>query len=478
MFRKRLISALFMASTLAGVSSFHSGTAFASDCVDTSPADAQAAIEDARRAVLTMEYDATLAKLEEVRKSLPCLTGTIPQETLALLYFFQGVLQYNKGDVETAKQSFNDAAAVQPLLQEDREHDSKVRELWATIRDEITKTTGVLVVPNLPKDAIGYVDGRPLQAGSSQATVYPGVHLLQVMGDDRKLHGTLMRVRPGETSLVPAEFLTSLTPRGELVLDIRPRATKVTVRQGNEPVQTIPRSKRRMTLADMKEGAYIVEVSKPGYYPYSQGKVAVEGMDQTILSVSLERRPNVSLNVRSGLFWISAAPTAQNPMLAFELVGRNSAGWALHLEYIHHLLDGVTVPEQTEPNPLAPAECDYTNTPATIENFPCTYPLVTTKDLPTSASIYLGFSKQWRVEGVDIGVGPKVALNFDHGNLFGEVTIAYAPIPWVGLSLRAGAGAMMHISPDLWDIIEDDAQSNYIRVGVIGMLNGGIKVGF
>lgn len=466
-----------LAALVAGMLWLPTEKASAADCVDTSPADAQAAIEDARRAVLTMEYDATLTKLEEVRKSLPCLTGTIPQETLGLLYFFQGVLKFNKGDTEGATQAFQDAAAVQPLLQEDREHDSKVRELWASTRDAITKTTGTLIVPNLPKNSVAYVDGRPLQAGSQQATIYPGVHLLQVMGDDRKLHGTLMRVRAGESSLVPAEFLTSLTPRGELVLDVKPRRSKVVVRQGNQEIQTIAHAKRRTALPDMKEGAYIVEVSRPGYYPFSQGKVAVEGMDQTILNVSLERRPNVSLNVRYGVFWVSAAPTSQNQVLSFEAVGRNSNGWGLHLEYFHHFVDP-NAPEPTEANPQAPADCNYTDNVENIDNFPCTYPVLTTKDLPFSSRIYLGVSKQWRIEGVDVAVGPKLALSFDHANVLAEVTLAYDPVPWVGLNVRAAAGGMMVISPALWDMLEDDSLNQYVRFGAVGTLTGGLKVGF
>ncbi|MFM7203780.1 MAG: hypothetical protein ACKO6N_23610 [Myxococcota bacterium] len=467
MSRRSSLPALLTAAALA----WHSAPASAAECVDTSPADAQAAIEDARRAVLTLEYDATLAKLDEVRKSLVCLTGTIPQETLALLHFFQGVLSFNEGDAEAAKQAFQDAAAVQPLLQEDREHDSKIRELWAATRDEVTKTTGTLVVPNLPKDAIAYVDGRPLQSGSQQATVYPGLHLLQVMGDDRKLHGTLMRVRPGETSLVPAEFLTSLTPRGELVLDVKPRGTKVVIRQGNQPGQTIKNAKRRTQLADMKEGAYIVEVTKPGYYAFSQGKVAVEGNDQTLLNVSLERRPNVSLNVRGGRFWVSAGVPYDDPVMSFDLVGRNTQGWGLHLEYLYHLVE--KAPDNFEANP------DYDPTALdTIDNFPPEYPVVTTKDLPLPAALYIGVSKQWRVEGVDISVGPKLAFSFDHANAKVDVCVGYEPVPWVGLSLNVSAGAMMHMSDYIWDMLEDDTLGQYVRGGAIGSITGGIKVGF
>lgn len=458
---------------LSGLFLLGSGLASGAECVDTSPADAQQAIEDARRAVLTLEYDATLAKLEQVRKSLPCLTGTLPQDSLALLYFFEGVLKYQKGLKDEAMQPLKDAASVQPLLQEDREYESELRELWASSRDLITRTTGVLMVPNLPKNAVAYVDGRPLQSGSSQANVYPGVHLLQVTGDDGKLHGTLMRVNAGESTLVPAEFLASLTPRGELVLDVKPRWAKIVVRDGEEMVHTQRFSPRRLIVPEVKEGAYIVEVTRPGYYPFSQGKVAVEGRDQTLLKVELERRPSVGLNIRYGIFAISGEHEQLNPVLSFDLVGRNGSGLGLHLEYLHHVTDGIDVPLFT-PNPDAAAAGEE----ETAINFPPEFPNVTTKDLPLMAKTYLGLSKVWRIEGVDVGAGAKAALTFRHFSVQGEVMVSYEPVPWVALTAKASIGPMIHASEYLWDMFKDDELSDYISMAAASSLMGGIKVGF
>lgn len=452
-----------------------SGRAFAGDCVDTSPAVAQAAIEDAKRAVLTLEYAPTIAKLEEVRKSLPCLTGTLPTESLAKLYFYEGLFKLNTGDEEGANQAFQDAAAVLPLLQEDREFETKVREKWAAARDFVTKNTGTLVVPNLPKDAIAYVNGTPLQAGVQSTTVYPGAHLLQVWGDDRKLHGTLMRVRQGETSLVPAEFLTSLTPRGELVLDIQPRGSHVVIRNGNVLVKDIPKAQRRQVLTDVKQGAYIIEVSRPGYYPFSRGKVAVEGSDQTPLVVSLKRRPSISLFLRGGGFWVSGQPSGTEPMASVEVVGRTSEGWGIHLEYVYHILDSPlsSMPdsETTNPDHSLDENGDYVNGPPAFPN-------VTTKGLPLGAQFYIGVSRQFRIEGVDFAVGPKLAMDLYRGSVLVDFSLGYDFVPWFGVNLRAGVGAMAHMSDYIYDKVEDDPLNQYLRFGMVGHVDAGIRGGF
>ncbi len=471
--------------------------AAAPECVETSPADAQAAIEDARRAVITLEYESTLAKLEEVRRSLPCLTGTIPTETIAQLYFYEGLFKLNLGKEEEADQAFYDAAAVMPLLQEEREHATAVRERWAAAREAVTRDTGTLVIPDLPADAIAYVDGRPLQEGSQTATVYPGVHLLQVWGDDKKLHGTLMRVRPGETSLVSAEFLASLTPRGELVLDIQPRGAKVTIRQGSTVVYSLDKARRRTLLSDVKEGAYIVEVEKGGFYPFSQGKVAVEGGDQTLLKVVLQRRPSLSLNLRGGAFWVDAAPSDTDPLGSVELVGRTSSGWGFHLEYFHHIqyneADGGEPPEFS-PNEEFTTNRDYDgdgqsdpcesdDSGCVWENGPPEFPNVTTVGLPLGARMYLGVSRQFRIEGVDVSLGSKLAMSLWRSSLFGEVNLGYDFAQYFGIHLRAGLGGMMHVNePYLFDNDEPEGQdadtTDYVRFGLIGMLNAGIRVGF
>ncbi len=447
----------------------------AADCVDMSPTDAQKAVEDARRAVLTLEYEATLQKLIEVRKSLPCLTGTIPAETLGTLYFYQGLMLMNL-ESDGADDAFRDAAAVAPLLQEDREHETRVREAWAAARDQVTRMTGELVVPNLPADATVYLNGRPTEVGTEPISVYPGVHLLQIATEDHRLFGTLLRVRPGETTLVPAEFIASLTPRGELILDVLPKRSHVVVRQGREVAFDIARSARRQVTPDVKEGAYIVEVERPGYYPFSQSKVAVEGDDQTVITVRLARRPSIGLLVRGGVLWVSAKQRTLQPTVSFELVARAANHWAFHVEYLH--LMGLTQDPWVE----APA---YTDNEDFLEDEygnwlagPPAFPNATTAELPFGARVYLGTTRQFSVEGVDFAVGPKVALDLYRASAFAEFSLEYDPIPWVGVNLRAGVGAMGHMSDYVRDKMKEDPMSQYLEVGLLGRLSLGIKGGF
>lgn len=454
---------------------------YAADCVETSPAEAQAAIEDARRAILTLEYAPTLAKLEEVRRSLECLTGTLPTETLAQLYFYQGVMKLYLEDAAGARQALEDAAAVMPLLAEEREHSTQVRELWATARDAVTKSPGTLAVPDLPKEAVAYVDGRPLETGATSVVVYPGVHLLQVWGDDRRLHGTLLRARAGETSMVPAEFLASLTPRGELVFDVSPRGAHAVVRQGKQVQFEYKRLPRRLSVPDVKEGAYVVEIDKPGFYPWSQGKVAVEGGDQTHVDVQLKRRPGLSVHSRAAAFWISGVDSEDiDPVFSLDLTGRLSSGWGFHLEHLYHVQygDGEPGPAEYVPNP------DYqeiTNDAGEVigrEGGPEELPVATTVGLKFGARTYLGVTRQFRVEVVDVAVGAKVAMNLYRASAFGEVSLAWNPLPWVGVDARAGIGPMIHVHQDVYDKLEEESMADYLRVGLMGMVGGGLRVGF
>ncbi len=452
-----------------------SHSAWALDCVETSPTEAQKAVEDARRAVLTLEYEATLQKLIEVRKSLPCLTGTIPAETIATLYFYQGLMLMNLGR-EGADEAFRDAAAVAPLLQEDREHETRVREAWAAAREEVTRMTGELVVPNLPSDATVYLNGRPTEVGTEPISVYPGVHLLQVTTEDHRLFGTLLRVRAGETTLVPAEFIAALTPRGELILDVLPRRSHIVVRQGKKVAFDIARSARRQLIPDVKEGAYIVEVERPGYYPFSQAKVAVEGDDQTIITVRLERKPSLGLLVRGGVLWVSAKERTMQPTVSFELIARAANHWAFHLEYVH--LMGLDQDPWTE----APA---YTDNPNFEEDEhgnwlagPPAFPNATTDELPLGARMYLGTTRQFSVEGVDFAVGPKVAMDLYRASALAEFSLEYDPVPWVGVNFRAGIGAMGHMSEYVRDKMKQDPMSQYLEIGLLGRVSLGIKGGF
>ena len=470
--------------------------AAADECVPTDPSTAQQAVEDARRAVLTLEFESTINKLEEVRRSLPCLTGPVQSETLALLYFYQGVLYFNLGNTTGAADAFRDAAGVDPLLLEEREHGTQIRELWAASRDDVTKRTTVLVMPNLPSTAIAYVDGKQIDVKLQAVTVYPGVHLVQVVGDDARLKGTLMRTRSSETTLMPAELLAELTPRGEIVLDILPRRSHVVVRQGNFVVYDIPKSERRTTIGDVKQGAYIVEVNRTGFYPGTQAKVAVEGKNLTEVQVNLVRKPSFSINPRYGLFWVSGERQDTDPMFGVEMVGRASNGWGIHVEYVQHIQDDRFGPAAEpddgavyqDPNPddnQYVCTIDYT----VNENFaqeedgdylngpPC-YPYVTTVNLPIGARIYLGATKNFRIEGANLAIGPKAAMDIFHGSALMEFSAAWEPFPWIGLNARAGVGVMVHVSDYIYDKMEEDAMSDYIRAGGIGMVNIGGKVGF
>ncbi len=462
------------------------------DCIETAPSVAQAAIEDARRAVITLEYTSTAAKLDEVRRSLPCLTGTLPEKSIAQLYFFDGLLKFNLSNPEGGFQAFKDAAAVMPLLEEEREHNTEIRQKWAEARDDVTRTTGTLTLPNLPKDSVAYVNGRPLPSTELSTKVYPGVHLLQVQGDDRELHGIMMRVQPGETSMVSAEFVASLTPRGELLLDVHPRRSHVVVRQENTVIYDFPKAPRRQLLKDVKEGAYFLEVSRPGYFPFSQAKVAVEGQDQTQMKIQLTRRPSVSLIPRGGSMWLSGTYNqSTNPLASVELIGRTSAGWGVHLEYFHHILSGGPFSEEdtyvenerydgTHPDGDEDEDEEDNFDDEVWVNGPPEFPLVTAEALPLGGRLYLGVSRQFRVEGVDLTLGTKIAMHLHRSSAFMELTVGYDILPWVGLNVRAGLGAMAHIEDRgyIYPIKEEEPLSHFMRFGMLGLLDAGIRMGF
>lgn len=448
----------------------------ADECIPTRPAQAEEAIEDARRVVLTLELQATLDKLEAVRSSLECLTGTIPPETLARLHYFAGLCRFLMGDPESAERDFEDAAAIMPLLQDDRESVPDVQTLWARAREKVIRSTGTLTIPNLPQTSVAYVDGRPFSSEDAKMEVYPGAHLVQVWGDDRRLHSRLMRIQKGETTAVPAEFIANLTPRGDMILDIHPARSSVRIRLGDTMVFETARAPQRLKVSDLKQGGYIVEVERAGYYPFARGKVAVEGSDQTLLEVRLQHRPTLSVNLRGGAFWVSSEPPDTAADASIELIGRSSSGWGLHLEYMEHFH-----PEGAEAAALYTDNPNYVVNPnpnGTYLDGPPQFANASTKEMRPNAKLYLGVSRAFTFERVWLSVGPKVALDYVRGSIFAELDANYELTPWLGIGLRTGVGGMVHLSAYLEDRTIDEPIRQYLGFGVIGLLSGGVRASF
>lgn len=186
-------------------------TARAADCTPSSLSQVTVLLEQARQKIYLVKYDESLEKLTSAESMLPCLTETIPRESLSHLYLLQGVAAFLKGDESGATESFRKAVAIDRGTRWDEKFGQRPREVFVEAKEAALMAPKAQVrIPELKSRVLVYFDGEPNASGAS-LQLLPGRHFMQIKADDRIAGNVFVDVAAGREMLapVPPEYVRS-----------------------------------------------------------------------------------------------------------------------------------------------------------------------------------------------------------------------------------------------------------------------------
>ena len=135
-----------------------------------------------------LNYRDATATLGRAINALPCVTEVVNTDTLARLFFYQGIAYYNQDDRINTELFFRLALAVDLALPWDTDYPPDPQQIFLTVKTELV---GSSVATDLSFDLrnnqlrelhINGVSYDPMMRGSIR--VCPGLHLIQVTHDE------------------------------------------------------------------------------------------------------------------------------------------------------------------------------------------------------------------------------------------------------------------------------------------------------
>ena len=193
---------------LAGPGSFQPCTAEGPSTLE----EFNAAFAKASEEVQFMDYGAAASSFEQAINTLHCLNEPVSSNKLSELYFLQGIAHLEQNDKPAAWESFRQARLMNPSVEWNEEFAPQGKPTFAAAVAELnaTETESLFLVPP-PTEGQIWLDGQPVPPGTLHMEVHPGVHLVQILGDE--LQTALVTIEAGPDSAlilspnVPSDFL-------------------------------------------------------------------------------------------------------------------------------------------------------------------------------------------------------------------------------------------------------------------------------
>ena len=136
-------------------------------------------IQQAENEVSYLEFKKAEATLRTAEQALNCLKDFADAELAFQLYFFQGMVLFDNGDKDGARQAFHNALTFMPTKRWDDYFAPDAKPLFDEIKEEIVKSTEqkLTIFPTPARDSI-WIDGFP--ADGNTHMLKPGAHLVQI----------------------------------------------------------------------------------------------------------------------------------------------------------------------------------------------------------------------------------------------------------------------------------------------------------
>lgn len=138
-------------------------------------------------------YDLEKSELlfQAAEQGLACLRDTLDPDVVAHLFFLEGILHYNNGDLEKSKNAYSNAVRFNPAIHWDNMFSPDYKDLFEQAKSGFSqiKEVPLEVYPKMALSSL-WVNGVPYSEGETP-TVYIGDNIIQVLGaqtQNAKLH--------------------------------------------------------------------------------------------------------------------------------------------------------------------------------------------------------------------------------------------------------------------------------------------------
>lgn len=163
----------------------------------------KALLDKAQTQLQLVDYSLALSTLEKTELEFPCVSETLPAETLSTYFVQRGLTMFYLNNEDLAKVSFMRALAVNRDLRWNSRWGMKARETFLDAKEAVIgMQTESVRCPILAPGVTGFVNGHELTQGDS-INLWPGQHLLQLRWADGHWEGVMFEVSPGREVPLP-----------------------------------------------------------------------------------------------------------------------------------------------------------------------------------------------------------------------------------------------------------------------------------